>query len=178
MNWLDYAIIIIVALFAIRGFKKGLLGRILSLVGAIVGIIVGVRYNSVFAKLLVEFGVPEKISPYLAVFVLFVASIIIANVIAQLVKDVFVVVGLLDKIAGGVFGVIEGAVILGIIFMFLSALNFPSKETRQNSKLYNTVKGSIYFVYDTFAKLTDSAELKKQIEKTLHSLTDAGKKLK
>jgi uncharacterized membrane protein required for colicin V production len=71
MNWLDYVILGIIAIFVYRGFRKGFLSRVLGLAGVVAGIWLGVRYNFKVAQFLKDFGVSAEIAPYFAMFLIF-----------------------------------------------------------------------------------------------------------
>jgi membrane protein required for colicin V production len=63
----------------------------------------------------------------------------------------FAMLGLLNKIAGGLFGVLKVVVILGALLIFMEgsnrSLGFVKQETLNSSKLYEPIKeiGALVF---------------------------------
>lgn len=64
--------------------------------------------------------------------------------------------GLLNKIAGGIFGVVKVAVILGALLVFFERVNdsagMVKNETMQGSVLYEPIKEIGAFVFSTVLK--------------------------
>ncbi len=171
MNWLDYVILGFLALFAYRGFRKGFLRRVLGLAGVIAGIWLGVKHNVKVAQFLKDAGVSPEISTYLAMFLIFLACIIIANLLARFIKNVSIFVDLTDNILGSILGLGEGLLILGILLIFLGTLNFPSEKVKNSSKLYKPVTKATISIYDFIEKNFGSKiNFKEQIQKTIESI--------
>ena len=64
----------------------------------------------------------------------------------------FAMLGILNKLAGAIFGVLKVAVILGALLVFLERLNtnfvFPSQEMKANSVLYAPLIDIGAFLFD------------------------------
>ena len=50
MNWLDIAILVLIAIPTLLGLKSGLIKAILSFAGVIVGVILAGRYHTILAE--------------------------------------------------------------------------------------------------------------------------------
>lgn len=179
MNWLDYAIIIFLAIFVYRGFRKGFLTKVLGLAGVILGIWLGVKHNIKIAQILKDMGVPSEVSPYLAMFLIFLGCIIIANLIAKFLRNISVFIELIDAILGATLGLLQGLLISGVLLIFLSSLNFPSESAQKTSKLYKPVTKATIYIYDFIEKNFGSKiKFKEQIQKTIESLKGAERNIK
>mgnify|MGYP001773006554 CR=1 FL=1 len=171
MNWFDYVILGFIGLFVYRGFRKGFLKRVLGLAGVVVGIWLGVKHNVKVAQFLKDAGVSPEFSTYLAMFLIFLACIIIANLLARFIKNVSIFIDLTDNILGAVLGLAEGLLALGILLIFLGSLNFPSEKIKNSSKLYKPVTKSTVLIYDFIEKNFGSKiNFKEQIQKTIESM--------
>lgn len=179
MNWLDYVILIFLAIFVYRGFRKGFLTKALGLTGVILGIWLGVKYNLKVAQILKDIGIPTEVSPYLAMFFIFLGCITVASLIAKFLRNISIFIELIDNILGATFGLLEGLLIVGVLLIFLSSLNFPSESVQKSSKLYKpTIKVTIY-IYDLIEKsLGSKIKFKEQIQKTIDSIKDAERNVK
>ncbi|CUU06919.1 membrane protein required for colicin V production [Candidatus Thermokryptus mobilis] len=171
MNWLDYVILGIIAIFVYRGFRKGFLSRVLGLAGVVAGIWLGVRYNFKVAQFLKDLGISAEIAPYFAMFLIFVACILVATLIARFLRNVSVFVEITDNILGAFLGLVEGLLIIGVLLIFLGSLNFPSEEIRNSSKFYKPVIKATVSIYDFIEKNFGSKiKFKERIQKTIESI--------
>ncbi|HHU86738.1 MAG: CvpA family protein [Pelotomaculaceae bacterium] len=69
MNWLDWVIIIILVLSALRGLRSGLLKSLSGLAGMIIGLVVAFTYHRAFAAYLsTRWNMQEKLQPMLENF--------------------------------------------------------------------------------------------------------------
>lgn len=172
MNWLDYTILGLLAIFVYRGFRKGFLTRALGLAGVILGIWLGVKHNLKVAQILKDIGIPSEVSAYLAMFLIFLACITLANIIARFLRNISVFVELADNILGATLGLLEGLLIVGVLLILFSSLNFPSEEIRKSSKFYKPVTKATIYIYDFIEKNFGSKiRFKEQIQKTIESIT-------
>ena len=109
MNWLDIVIIIYLIISVITGIAQGLIKSILSLIGIIVGLILASNYYKQFADVL-AFISNKDIAQIVAFILILGAVIAIAAMIAVAMKTVInaIMLGWIDKIGGGIFGLIMG----------------------------------------------------------------------
>ena len=115
---IDFAVLILLAFGAYRGFKKGflveiisLLGLFLSLLGAIVFLDLGVEH---FKHYFEEYS---KVLPYAVFIGIFVLLVIGFSSLAKLMKSVISVtfLGSLDRLVGAVFGVVKWLIGISLI---------------------------------------------------------------
>ena len=133
MILLDYALLAILVYFAWWGFRKGLIQAVGSIIGLIVAVVIASRYFAVAA---------EKAAPYaglsgnlnLAKIIAFVALLIIANRVFMLIiamvhkayTTAAVIPGLKlgNRVLGAALGLIEGAIMIGLVIYFASRFPF------------------------------------------------------
>lgn len=171
MNWLDYIILGLLAIFVYRGFRKGFITRIFALVGVVLGIWLGVKHNLKVAQILKDIGISADIAPYLAMFLIFLASVLTATLLARFIKNASIFVELTDNILGATLGLLEGLLILGVLLIFLASINFPSEQVRNTSKFYKPVTKAAIEVYNFIEKnLGSKIKFKEQIQKTIETI--------
>ncbi len=151
MNYIDYIIIALFLIGFILGFKDGFIRKLIGLAGIIVGIFLAVKFSDTAGKLLLPIFNDE---PYLAgiigSLVLFVLTVVAASIIKRLVHPHDKVNKLLNQILGGTAGSIQVIFFLSLVFLLLSAFNFPDDKTSSKSlfykPVYSVVPGTIGFL--------------------------------
>jgi membrane protein required for colicin V production len=116
MNWLDIVIIIALLGAAGLGFMQGFVMTLFSLVGTVIGIVIASNLYTNLASLLKFISDPE-IANIVAFAVILMVVFIIAILIGSALKALLAAIhlGCADKAAGGILGIIVGA-------LFISAL--------------------------------------------------------
>ncbi len=150
MNHVDIILAIPLAIGAIRGFSRGFLLEIASLIGIIAGAFLAAMFGGVAAGVLSDYvdWNPNAIK-IVAFVIIFILVIIVVKLIARIIEKFFKLVGLnfLNRIAGLVAGTLKIAFILSVVLIFFNYINrnqaFMSEETRENSYLYDKVAGLV-----------------------------------
>lgn len=127
MNWLDIAILVILAIATFTGLKRGLIKSVLSLAGLIIGIILAGRLYTYVAGLL-TFIQQEGIAEVVAFALILIVVMIIAAVLASLLKwfASIVMLGWANYLGGAVFGLILGATSTGaLLTLWVNFLGAP-----------------------------------------------------
>jgi membrane protein required for colicin V production len=116
VNWLDIIILVILVGAVFYGLKTGIIKTVLSLVGLVVGVILAGRYYTAFAWSL-AFIPREDIARAVAFGIIFIAVMLIAAVVAGLLKWVtkLVMLGWVNHLGGAVFGLLTGAIFCGAL---------------------------------------------------------------
>lgn len=146
MNYFDIIIIIPLIWGAFKGFKKGLIIEVASLIALFLGVWGGVKFSSISAKYLSEmFSISEKIMPLISFAVTFIVIVIAVFTLAKLLQKLIkmVALGLVNKITGAAFGVLKFALIISVILSLVNNINaeigFIEPEMQNSSLLYNPV---------------------------------------
>jgi len=120
MNWLDIIIVVALIIPIFTGLKQGLIKAALSLAGLIVGVILAGNFYQQLAGVL-GFIPNEDIANVVAYILILVAVMIIATVVATLLKFTAkaVLLGWVDHLGGAVFGLLMGAIFMGALLAVL-----------------------------------------------------------
>jgi len=125
-----------------------------SLVALIAGIFGAIHFSYIAGDYLSENMEWDerfiKITAFIITFIIIVIGVHAAAKFLTKIAD-FAMLGLLNKIAGGLFGALKVAVILGALLVFFERLNSSvgiiKGETMENSILYEPVKEIGAFVF-------------------------------
>ena len=130
MNFLDILIWSVVILFVIKGFLKGLVKEVCSLLGLLVGGWAAFKYDHFLAEAIRPF---IKLPSGIAVFLSFVFILLLLGLLFYLLGYLLTVVckimllGWLNRIGGMIFGLMEGALLLCIVLYFGTSRPVPEK---------------------------------------------------
>jgi membrane protein required for colicin V production len=116
MNWLDIAVLVIIIVPTLIGLKFGIIKIVISLIGLIVGVILAGRYYAPFAEALTFISQPG-IAKVIAFAVIFIGVMVVASILASLIKWVVsaALLGWVNRLGGAFFGFVMGAVFCAAI---------------------------------------------------------------
>jgi len=149
LNYLDYVIIVVVAIGFLLGFKDGLVRKIIGLIGLIAGVVLAFEFSGSLGKLITSFFNHDE---YLAIIIsgilIFLIIVLIASIIKRIVHPLDKVNKLLNQFLGGVVGTLQIMFFLSGIFLFLDIFSFPAKEVRNESFSFNKIHDIIPSAFD------------------------------
>jgi len=130
MNAVDIALIVIVLGFSIHGLFRGLVFEVLMLIGFVAAYVIAVMHMSNLAVWMNKFlSLPFWIPLVLSFLVLFVLSLLIFRWIAGALKHLFkqTPAAFIDRIGGGVFGLVKGVLVASMLALAVSFTGLPPK---------------------------------------------------
>ena len=167
MHFLDIILLILLGYGLIKGFFKGLFVELASLIGLIAGIYGAFHFSDYCATILKDqFNWDEtylKISAFAITFLVILLSIILAGKALTKLAD-FAALGLLNKILGGLFGLLKMTVIVGVLVILFGPINSSLGLVEDNSLnetlIYKPIKAIAANVFpDLLTTLNSSKEL-------------------
>ena len=131
MNYLDIFITCVLVFGFSRGYLKGLVMELSSIIALLLGVYGSIKFSD-FTLTFISNRSPEiiesvdenylKIASFVFTFLLIIVLIsLVGKALTKILKMVFL--GFLNKMLGGVFGVIKFALILSICFIFFENIN-------------------------------------------------------
>lgn len=149
MNIFDIIIAALLIFAFVRGIMKGLFAEVASLVGIIAGVYIAIHYAhhlEFYLVKLTSINWSDETNGIVAFAITFLVVVIVIIMIGKILTKIADVaaLGMLNKLLGGVFGVLKIALILSVIFTFFGRVNnmvpFIKQETLDESLLYGPVK--------------------------------------
>ena len=145
MNVIDLLLSIVLLLGLVRGLFKGFFTELAGLLALIFGIYAAIHFSDLTYSFLETVISWEH--NYLSILsfavTFFVAALLVSLVGRMLTKMVsMMALGLVNRLLGGVFGLLKMAFLASLFFMFFDRFDIfnTAEETRENSVLYEPVR--------------------------------------
>jgi membrane protein required for colicin V production len=125
MNWLDAVILIALIGFTVAALRAGLIREVVTLVAVVVGVLIAGHYYDDLADDVLLFIKNDKAANATAFVSLFGSVALLGQLAAFLIKQAvsMLLLGWLDRLAGGAFGLLKGLVLVELFLMFFAT--FP-----------------------------------------------------
>lgn len=110
MNWLDIAILVVIAIPTVIGLRIGLIKAVLSLVGLIVGVVLAGHYYAPLAGQL-SFIPQDGMAEVVAFAIILIGVMVVASVLAGVLKWAAsaMLLGWVNRLGGAAFCFVLGA---------------------------------------------------------------------
>lgn len=128
MTLLDIIILAVLALLGLRGLLRGLIKEAASLTALLLGGWLAYRFHTAAAaplKALLPAAAAEVAAFVGLLLLVGLAAHLIGNLLTKLVS--LALLGWVNRLGGIAIGVLEGALVLGMIFYAIAAIPFPFK---------------------------------------------------
>ena len=152
MNYIDIIIVIVVLIFAFKGFQRGFIKEFISFVAIILGLYIASHFSIFLEKILLKIT-PEDYEQYVSifsfavVFTLIYLSLKLAQiVVSKIAKQLKL--GVIDHPAGLLFGGAKMLLLFAIILFETDHLEqqfggLIPKEQKESSALYQPIKNIV-----------------------------------
>lgn len=146
MNYIDLFIAIPLLWGAYRGFCKGMLIELASLLALGLGIYGGIKFSDQAAAFLSDhFAINAGYLPLIAFGVVFILIVILVYTLAKILEKIInlLALKLVNKLLGALFGLFKTALILSVILLIVNIIdnkiNFITPDQKESSILYTPV---------------------------------------
>jgi uncharacterized membrane protein required for colicin V production len=132
MHYFDIIIAAVALIFFITGFKRGLIGELVRLIGVVIAFIVAISlYTQVYALLVQRLPFSRAAVTAISFIGLFFAALLVVLAAGWLLRRVVqaTLFGGLDRILGGIVGVCKVVVIVWVFVMSVEASPFQRTRT-------------------------------------------------
>ena len=131
MNTLDIILLVILGYSAFRGFRKGFLLEIVTIVAFIVAVIGGFKLLHWGMDMLDRhFDISGALLPYLAFILIFIAIIVLMNILGKVLKKVLdmTLLGAVDNLAGAILAVFKWSFGISVILWLSNSFGLTLPE--------------------------------------------------
>lgn len=137
MNAVDIGILVVLAVLLLKGVWLGLIHELCGAVGVGMGVLVAARYQAALAAALPGWlSVAPSFDRWLCFVMLFLVTLVCFALLGMLLSRFvsLIFLGGLNRVLGGLFGLIQGVLILAVTLYGLAMTDW-FKEARQTSVL-------------------------------------------
>lgn len=146
MTWLDWTLLGVLLVSALVGLWRGLVYEVLSVAGWVLAFVLAQAWAEAAGRLLPMDGAAEPLQLAAGFALVFIAVAFAAGLLSWLVKKLVAAVGLrpVDRLLGGVFGVMRGLVILLAAAVVVGMLPLGAQAGWQASPVAQTLSASLH----------------------------------
>ena len=137
MNLLDLLILIPIVWGCIRGFSKGLILELTTLIGMILGVMAAFYFWKDLSELLSQYlTLGPSALKFISYALIFLIVLLLAWIIGKIITKVadLVMLGLLNKLLGAVFGLLKGVIVAALILMAIVYFDKNEKLITRQAK--------------------------------------------
>ncbi len=124
MNWLDVVLGIIILSSLISGIRKGMIRMGIGLAAMVLALVLAFWFYNSAGALFSEWTSSQTVANLLGFLTVFFGTMIAGSLLSMALTRIFKWMGLswFDKLLGGAFGGIRGAIIATVVLMVFTAL--------------------------------------------------------
>jgi membrane protein required for colicin V production len=139
MNLFDLISIGLIAYGSFRGFSKGLIVEMSSLLAIFLGFTTGINFDDLISNFLyttfnIEFSLLKIFVFLIIFFITYSLVILVAKSITKFIKVVNL--GLLNSLFGGIFGLTKWSLLFIVLVWIIHSIEFSNFEATANSFMY------------------------------------------
>ncbi|MBA3974162.1 MAG: hypothetical protein C0504_08105 [Candidatus Solibacter sp.] len=137
MNWLDFTLLILLAVFIVEGVTKGFIRQIAGLAALLLGILLGIWFYGAAGSFLLPYVSKPAVAKLLGFLLVFAGVQILGGIAGWGLSKAMKASGLgwLDRALGVGFGALKAALVGVVLVMALTAFPFkPLPESVANSR--------------------------------------------
>jgi membrane protein required for colicin V production len=150
MTWIDFAIVVILGLSMLTGFRNGFVREAASLAALVLGIWGAIKFSGfTAAKLYDYFDMTGNYVGVVAFFVTFCIIVVLVHFIGLIADKLVdaVALGFVNKLLGIGFALLKSVLILSVMFVILNTVDlhrpFLPRDTIEKSMFYNPISDII-----------------------------------
>jgi membrane protein required for colicin V production len=172
MTVLDIILLVLLLFGLINGLRNGLFVEVASLVALVAGVYGAIHFSNFAADFLmskVEWN--EKTVNIIAFAITFIVIVLVITLAGKALTKIadFAALGIVNKLLGGIFGLLKYAVILSVILIIFDSLNknlpFTDKEDLEDSTLYEPIKSFVPSIFPIILeKKSSEDEVENEVE--------------
>ncbi|MBN2009537.1 CvpA family protein [candidate division KSB1 bacterium] len=176
LSYLDVLIVIILAIFVFRGFKRGFAGELTKIIGVILALMLSTKFmNNVAEFLVTAANIPPAFAMVVSFVMIFVATILLFKYagthLEKLIK-VSVALKTADNFLGAILGLFKGAIFVSLFMLLLTLLSFSDavQYHTKHSLLFGPMRDIAPAAYDALKKMAGSESFIMEFEEAFSGI--------
>ncbi len=139
MTIFDYVVLTIIGLSIVLSVMRGLLREVLAILGWVAAFYVAKTYTNQILPMMPADIPTESLRILAAFLVLFLATLLVASLLAIALSVIFKKIGLgwLNRLLGAFFGLARGLLIVCVLVFLAGLTNIP-KDTRWRNAMFSS----------------------------------------
>jgi membrane protein required for colicin V production len=171
MNWLDWVLVALLALAALKGFSRGFIVEVGSLVALVGGVWAGIHLSD---RVVDAIGLDTKSAAvaFLVTFLLVLAGVHLLAKGLTTVVDI-AQLSLPNKVAGVVFGVLRSVFTISIVLNLMAGSSdgsLPPEKVRDGSTLYAPLRTCAPFVVPALGETKWLAQAMDRVQEEIRTI--------
>ncbi len=153
---IDTLVLIALAMAVYKGYTKGLIVAVFSLIGLVVGLLAAVKFSAIVAGWLgTQVNSGQHWIPTLSFAIVFIAAVFLVRLGAKMVQKMvqFALLGWVNKLGGILFYALIYMAVISIFLFYTTQLQLFSNTTIAQSKTYGIIQPYGPAVIDSFGKI-------------------------
>ena len=154
MNYIDIILGVLIIIAAIRGFMKGFIVEVASLLALILGVWGGIRFSHFTAGYITRiFGWHSEYLWVVSFFITLVVIVVLVHILGKVLDKLVeaMALGFLNHAAGLLFGIIKAVFILSILLTLFDKIDInnqiiPGKD-KEKSQVYEPIKSFVPTIF-------------------------------
>lgn len=158
---LDFTGVIIIIIFFIRGYMKGIIVAVFSLLAVILGIICALKLSGILAQWLLEKGlITSGWGQLISYAILFFAVLLIVRLLAKAIETTaqLAMLGWINGLIGGLLYAFMAAVLWSSMLWIANQMHLITPEAKAYSKTYSYFEMLAPWVFEHVGKLLPFAK--------------------
>lgn len=159
VSFIDIVLGLLLLYGLFKGIKNGLVIEIASILALVAGLYGAIHFSYIVGNYLAsQWDWNERtmsLASFIITFFVIVIAVITAGRLLTKIAEI-AMLGLLNKIAGGLFGALKVAIILGAMLIFLESVNkslkLVNEDTKAESVLYEPIRNLGELVFSAVIK--------------------------
>lgn len=140
---IDIAYLIVMILAIIKGWQKGLIVAVFSLIAWIIGLAAAMKFSTIVAKYLEESGhVSARWIPFLSFLIIFLGVVFVIRIVAKLIETSVELawMGWINNAAGAFLYLIIYSILFSVALFFMIQMRLISDEAAADSVVFNFIE--------------------------------------
>ena len=189
---IDIMIAVPMLIFILLGLRDGVVRKLVAIAVLIIALYLGQLFMYDVGQFLSDHNWIHSENPSVYGFLfIYLGMAVTQGLLYKIVTGGYKIGGFVDRIAGMIFGCIEGAVFLSSLLFIFAMAGFPSRETKRDARLYPPIVNIAPQILDFVSSInsdsnenvkgpdtTNVIERKKKIKKMNNSVPLKGKRRK